>query len=68
MSAFLFPCIRLDFAVAGIEQKLQDPGSAVERVLDPAAVPGFTRVEVGDPCFGSSVKRWSTGTLRERVG
>ena len=45
-----------------IDQKLQDPGRAMERVLDPAAVPDLRRVEVGDPgtCSGSTVKRWST--------
>ena len=43
-----------------IEQKLQDPGRATDRVLDPAAAPGLSRrVEAGDPAACSG-KRWST--------
>lgn len=41
-----------------IEQKLQNPSRAVERILDPTAVPGLRRVEGGDPatCSRSAVK------------
>lgn len=42
-----------------IEQKQQDPGRALERVLNPAALPGPRRVEVGRAgTLQSAVKRW----------
>ena len=53
-----------------IEQRPQDPGRAMERVLDPAAVPGLRRVEVGDPAAAPGVLQkdraqefWGEGDL-----
>lgn len=41
------------------EQKLQVPGGATKRILEPAAVPGASRVGVGNPatCYRSAVER-----------
>lgn len=52
-----------------IEEKQQDPDRAMERVLDPAALPGLGTVGVGGPatCSGGTVERWSARALGERV-
>lgn len=40
-----------------VEKKFQDPGRAIERVLNQAAIPGLGVVKVGDPATCSGTYR-----------
>ena len=53
-------------------QKLQDPGRATDRLVDPTAVTGPRKVGVGDPCSGSDVdgaqNYWERGWVIAELG